>query len=157
MTSPWQQPVAWCNERVEQLRKHHAAGLSFSVLAEMFRTSRSAIAGKCARLNLVRIEKDFAAAGRIGGKIAAQNRKRNRPPKFNFARKPSLPKQRVKAAVASDPRVLATGAPPSLSIPLENLEPHHCRFIPGDDRRFCGQPKVEGSSYCGFHTKVCRA
>lgn len=151
MTScPW----TWPNERIAQLRKHHAAGLSFTVMAELLRVTRSAIAGKCARLKLVRTENDFAAAGRIGGTISAENRRLNRPPKFNFARKAQAGPPRVKAAAVSERH---PDAPPLLNIPLVDLEPHHCRFIPGDDRKFCGQPKQEGSSYCGFHDRVCRA
>ena len=157
MNYPW----AWCQDRTTQLRKHHAAGLSFSIMAELLKTTRAAIAGKCARLKLTRPELDYAAAGRIGGKISAQKRREAKPKKrvskFNFARtSPAItPRAMNETAGVSVIRV-SPNAPPSLNIPLVDLEPHHCRFIPGDDRLFCGQPKQEGSSYCAHHDRMCR-
>jgi hypothetical protein len=41
------------------------------------------------------------------------------------------------------------------TVALLDLEPHHCRYIPGDDRLFCGAPKVLGTSYCEVHIKRC--
>ena len=160
MNYPW----TWCQERTEQLRKHHAAGLSFSVIAGLFKTTRSAIAGKCARLGLARPGRDNVANGRLGGKIRAKQifslapsqRKapsRQRKPKFNFARAIT---PRAMNGTAGLSVLVGSDAPPSLNISLVDLEPRHCRFIPGDDRLFCGQPKQEGSSYCAHHDRMCR-
>lgn len=35
-----------------------------------------------------------------------------------------------------------------LMIPLRDLPENGCRFIPGDDRLYCGQPQHCDSSYC---------
>jgi GcrA cell cycle regulator len=48
-----------------------------------------------------------------------------------------------------------------MNIALVDLEPHHCRWPIGGwpdatPVRFCGQPRWEGSSYCGAHTVLAR-
>ena len=154
MSYPW----TWCQDRTTQLRKSHKAGLSFSVMAEMFRTTRSAIAGKCARLGLVRVEKDFAAAGRIGGKISAQKRRESKPPKrvskFNFAR-PTMAPERANGTAESSS--LPVPPLPPLNLALVNLTPTACRYPYGDRApfQFCGHEQHPGSSYCPAHCQLC--
>ena len=155
MNYPW----AWCQDRTTQLRKHHAAGLSFSIMAELLKTTRAAIAGKCARLKLTRPELDYAAAGRIGGKISAQKRREAKPKKrvskFNFAR-PS-PAITPRATAAGSSVRVSPDAPPSLNLSIIEIGANQCRYIAGDDRLCCGHPTVESGSgaYCGFHAAVC--
>lgn len=46
----------------------------------------------------------------------------------------------------------------SLDIRLVDLEPIHCRFTCSrvdDEWRFCGHPRMEGSSYCQAHHDLC--
>ena len=114
--------------------------------------TRAAVLGKLNRLGLLgfRGQHKKPTEHHRAKHREAQRRYRN---KFNFARLIMAP-ERVKAAAVS---VTPPDAPPSLSVPLVDLEPHHCRFIPGDDRRFCGQPKTEGSPYCAHHHRACRA
>ena len=38
---------------------------------------------------------------------------------------------------------------------LDELQPHSCRFIEGDDHLFCGRPQQEKSSYCPVHHALC--
>lgn len=41
-------------------------------------------------------------------------------------------------------------------VALLDLEPHHCRFIPGEPSAgFCGAPKAPGLSYCAHHAQRC--
>lgn len=46
-------------------------------------------------------------------------------------------------------------------VAFADLEPHHCRFIPGDPAKmrgqpmFCGLPKHPGLSYCTGHAARC--
>src|SRR4030095_4560645 len=47
-----------------------------------------------------------------------------------------------------------------LGLSLIDLGPHHCRYpltgteIHGLDHRFCGRPRVDGSSYCETHKSI---
>ena len=43
--------------------------------------------------------------------------------------------------------------PPSLGIPLTQLNGHHCRWPYGERApyEFCGHPQLLGSSYCPYH------
>jgi hypothetical protein len=140
-------PHEWPAERTEELRKHHAAGMSFSKLAAMFGVTVGSIAGKCHRLKLVRTGQDYAAAGRIGGKISGQKR---RVSKFNFARSsPALPPRANKTAWVS---VTPPDAPPSLDLSIIDVGPNQCRHMAGTGHLCCGQPTIsETSSWCGFH------
>jgi len=45
--------------------------------------------------------------------------------------------------------------PQSLQIPF--LENTGCKFMPGNGFLCCGHPKLEASSYCEFHYRVCHA
>jgi hypothetical protein len=152
MSYPW----AWSSEREDQLRKHHAAGLSFKAISEMFRTTRCAIAGKCARMKLTR-PGNAAAHGKVGGKISA---KRQRKPKINFGRSsPAItprPDRAVRAFAASSAAVDAPPLKPySECVTFMDLKPHHCRF-PVDgagDRRYCGEDKGF-QSYCLTHHAI---
>ena len=40
---------------------------------------------------------------------------------------------------------------------LMDLEKNDCRYIPGDDRLYCGHPAQEGSAYCTPHHFLCWA
>lgn len=145
----------WTRDAEAQLRQRHAAGLSFSVLAELFRVTRSAIAGKCARLGLTRNDGSAEANGKIGARISAQKRNPRRS-KSNFARAVPPPKRVMKAGADSSATLPDVAAPaPSLNIANANLEPHHCRYIAGDDRLSCGHPRIDASPYCVAHTLIC--
>jgi hypothetical protein len=145
-------PHEWPAERTEDLRKHHAAGLSFKKLAALFGTTVGSIAGKCSRLKLVRTGQDYAAAGRIGGKISGQKR---RASKIHFGRSsPAITPRPDRAAVAF---VEHRDAPPlkpyEECVTFLDLKPHHCRFpVDGDGAmRYCGEDKLSESSYCLTH------
>ena len=43
----------------------------------------------------------------------------------------------------------------SRMIPFLELEANDCRYPIGDTPLFCGNPKIEGSSYCGPHDRLC--
>ena len=143
----------WCHDRIAKLQEYHAAKLSFTAIAGLLRISRSAVAGKCARLKLTRPERDNVANGRIGGKIST---KRKRKP--NFARtSPAITPRAMNGTAGLTDGI--SGAPPSLNIPLVDLEPRHCRWPIGDPKQpgfaFCGHEQHPGSSYCPAHHVLC--
>lgn len=48
-------------------------------------------------------------------------------------------------------------------VSFNDLEPHHCRYIPGepkghpmDDPMYCGLQRVDGASYCAGHLRRCQ-
>lgn len=42
-----------------------------------------------------------------------------------------------------------------LGIKFMDLQPEHCRYPSGNPTLFCGQPKMEGSSYCAHCHAIC--
>ena len=42
----------------------------------------------------------------------------------------------------------------SLKIPFLELEPHHCRYMEGEDGTYCGHPVEGDSSWCSRHAKL---
>jgi hypothetical protein len=143
-------PHEWPAERTEELLKHHAAGLSFTKLAAMFGVTVGSIAGKCFRLKLSRTGNDYAAAGRMGGRISGQKR---RASKIDFTRNsPALPPRVNKTAWVSVPP--SPDAPPSLNLSIIAVKPNQCRYMAGEGHLCCGNPTVGDSSWCDHHYRV---
>ena len=75
------------------------------------------------------------------------------------------PKRQEVAPREPDPSFLSisarqrheAGCRGALTVHLEKLESHHCRFVIGDpaERRFCGVRRKSGSSYCPEHAERC--
>lgn len=156
------QSVSWTPEQSEALRKHVAAGLSFSEAAQALNAefgtahTRSAIIGRAKRMNL------------------AVRARPQRAPRFR------LPKPQPREALAVRPRetgsVSILAAPPLQRsepvqlrcvgiqprlVPFEALGNGDCRYPYGGDKEgeaitFCGHPRFQGSSYCAPHFHLTR-
>lgn len=104
--------------------------------------SRNAVIGRARRLGLAS-KKSFQAR--------EKSRKRRPPRSTSFN---PLPKFEPR------PAPVHHDTPPRM-VTLQELEPHHCRYGLGDPReadfRFCGADKIEGSSYCGCHFRLCHS
>ncbi|MEE2525463.1 GcrA family cell cycle regulator [Hyphobacterium sp. HN65] len=146
--------MAWTDERVEQLKKLWAEGLSASQIAKKIGgVTRNAVIGKVHRLGL---------SGR-----AAPSRPSSRPAR--------TPKPRVTAAAASAPAKAKAPAarkpvPPPVQAPdpepLPNgefatvltLKDSMCKWPIGDpasgDFRFCGHRTKAGDAYCEAHAQI---
>ena len=129
----------WTGERVERLEKLWHAGWSAAKIAVDFGAfSRSAVLGKVHRLGLPSRERPAACP---------------RP----------MPKPRTERIKPRDPRpleILARKATPPqpeyVCVSIDELKPHHCRFPLGDSPvMYCGQQKIENSSYCAYCHSVC--
>ena len=135
-------PHIWPRERCEYLASIWRSGYSFSELAGMIgeafgvQLSRSAIAGKVARMNLSSIER------------------MSRAPQ---ARAPRAPRQL--SAAATKPAPVARKRVPCepRMIDILELKADTCRFPYGDfpPLRYCGCPILKGSPYCRDHTEIC--
>lgn len=134
----------WTPERLETLRKRRAEGLSAARIADEIGVTRNAVIGKCKRLGLP---------------LAEIRRPRAKP---TTLRKPRM----TKGGIISLPRLVrlprlvvdntTTEAPGMRRVKLMDLEPHHCRFIPGDPGSFyCGADVWCESSYCAYHYAKC--
>jgi GcrA cell cycle regulator len=155
------QSVSWAPEQSEALRKHVAAGLSFSEAARALNAefgtafTRSAIIGRARRMKI-------AAPARPG-----------RSPQLKLPR----PKQATAAAAPGEARAaLALAAPPAQRaehvklrcvgiqprlVALDELGTGDCRYPYGGDKEgetiaFCGHPRFQGSSYCAPHFHLTR-
>ena len=116
--------------------------------------TRAAILGKLNRLGLLGKRPKVCKSPVSPQEKRRRNKEATRRyrSKFNFAR-------------AITPRAMAagltdgiSGAPPSLNIPLVDLEPRHCRWPIGDPKQpdfaFCGHKPHPGLPYCCHHARI---
>lgn len=157
--------MSWTDERVERLKKLWADGVSCGVIAVRLGNgvTRNAVIGKVARLKLPpRTTRMRAPIGR-----PPRARKASLYPGSGQAHVTprsaltNLPKVGTPRLVAEPVPLVSTDV---ARVALADLEPHHCRFIPGDPRTtppgapvYCGERKVEGLSYCAEHAARCTA
>jgi GcrA cell cycle regulator len=137
----------------DQLKKLAAEGFSFGKIADALGhgLSRSAIAGKMSR-----------------SKIKHPKWKRNQPEIVQKARDRVRHKVDQFHPISTYIEVEQLAPPQSdTDIPviqrktLMQLEAYHCRYPVGEvgapDFFFCGDTKIDGSSYCQHHTDRCWA
>lgn len=158
--------MAWNDERVEQLKKLWAEGLSASqIAARIGDVTRNAVIGKVHRLGLA-------------GRATTSRIKTLRPRKSAAARPASAKRQRMlrfhpHSGMPREgfPPLLPTDLQPDVAprsyeelvIPLEerasilSLKESSCRWPIGDpqheDFHFCGRGKMDGLPYCEFHAR----
>jgi hypothetical protein len=139
--------VIWSEKQIDLLRKGCAEGMSYSLLAaEINRETgsqftRNACIGKAQRIGcrvVQRLRNPHVEARKV------QRRRPKGAPRPRLLDGSLLPDlQTVEAYEES--------APPAefLGIAFMDLEPGHCRFPRGENPiLFCGQPKMQESSYC---------
>lgn len=154
----------WTDERVARLKQLAKDGLSASVIANQLGGfghctdgGRSSVIGKLHRLKLPWCH---------GRSPISINR-------TQMARRLTMARKKAAAVREGQRKQSARPRPPTIkSAPLPmpaaddiarvsfaELEPHHCRFIPGDPKQggklYCGLKKLEGSSYCEGHHARC--
>jgi GcrA cell cycle regulator len=132
---------------VETLRKLVSEGFSASEIAFRLgsKVTRNAVIGKCERL-----------------KIKLQGRPHKNEPfspspevlQIKPVSRPKVPREAVRKEPI--PEAFMICEPITDPIEFMDLEPHQCRWPFGDSApfKFCGADKREGSSYCGFHSKL---
>jgi GcrA cell cycle regulator len=129
----------WSLERLEQLRSHVAAGLSYGRIAQLLETSRSAVIGKANRLGFVRAAKPIEHA----------RRKLAKPPVEPAPQVEQVPEPPVEPVEPTpDPRIG--------SYTLVELDADMCRWPTSDSPgfRFCGDKSVDGLPYCAAHVQT---
>jgi hypothetical protein len=129
--------MRWTEEMTSELTRLHADGLSFARMAQRMTEkfgvpfTRNSCTGQANRMKL-------PARERVGDKDRSVTMRIKRKPKFKLIGPSEAPHQ-------------------FLGIPFLDLEPQHCRYPVGEDAAmlFCGQPRMEGSSYCEFCHAIC--
>lgn len=153
--------MTWTDERVEQLKKLWAEGLSASrIAAELGGVTRNAVIGKVHRLGL---------SGRVKTSTTPQQRpRRNARP--NGPQRPAsgpmtIGATALKADPAPRPEPKAEPAPvEELVIPISEratiltLTDSTCKWPIGDpgtaDFHFCGRRSDPGIPYCQHHARI---
>lgn len=142
----------WTDEKVAELTKLHAKGLSMGQIFRLLRApSRSAVIGKVHRLGLsgprytARPKPDRPASRaqrKFIGSVVRTITAREHPP-------PATPQVPY--------RDTETPADVEGLVSFEHLAPHHCRWPVGDPKQpdfgFCGKTKVPGLPYCTAHAQ----
>ena len=146
----------WTSERVELLKKFFDAGLSCSQIACEIGTTRNAVIGKMHRLGLSRPKDLFPNRLKV-----------RRAPKDTWRPKALRPK--IPGLSISAQREMLRAAYPGPSDDAALVEsPHKCSLLelsaaqcrwpisePGcSDFGFCGNPSVDGFSYCAGHARL---
>lgn len=153
--------MSWTDERVEQLRKLWADGLSASQIAqELGGVTRNAVIGKVHRLGL---------SGRAKSTSHTAAARPKRVARTAFQPKTARPTQRTLTnaalVVSAEPEAPAPQpardplvAPVPLRLELTELNERTCKWPIGDpteeDFHFCGHGSKEGGPYCAYHAKL---
>jgi GcrA cell cycle regulator len=159
--------IIWTDDRIEQLTKLWAKGLSCRKIADemgcfshCFDGGRSAVIGKIHRLKL----KDPVGKQESVGLHRAQ---RSEPSRRKVTAKPQQrrnPSRNVLAAIAIAaaepclPERLKGAVPDGTGIKLHELTKLTCRFPIGDPRdpdfEYCGARALKGLPYCAGHAAL---
>jgi GcrA cell cycle regulator len=154
------QAMGWNDERVEQLKKLWAEGLSASQIASRLGgVTRNAVIGKVHRLGL----SGRATTSRMKSHrprpraAAAAAAKRIAKGRFATVGNPALRALYEPHAEPFQPAVEELVIPEKERKTIQTLAECHCRWPIGDpqmaDFHFCGKTKVPGLPYCEFHAR----
>jgi GcrA cell cycle regulator len=140
---------SWTPERIERLLALAEEGLSAEGIAERLGgVSRNAVVGKLHRLG--------KKLGLLNGNPKVPRSKYMAPRKAKpRAPRPRITKPRI---VHNSPPPLQVTVPTGAGVPFLEIERHQCRWPlwgddhpPTEDKRYCGSPTAEESSYCAWH------
>ncbi len=141
--------MAWDEERVEQLKKLWAEGLSASQIAgKIGGVTRNAVIGKVHRLGL---------SGRATP--AKPQRGRSYYDGDGDADAPQLREVQPSRPIAAEPEFTAPAILDDGDMTtVATLKTNMCKWPVGDpasdDFHFCGQPAPTGKSYCPYHASL---
>ena len=157
--------MSWTDERIEELRKLWADGLSASQIATTLGgVSRNAVIGKIHRLGLSGRVKSTRPARRTSSQQAPVARTRPAAPPPQQARVMAVGSAVVKVVErevyepAPEPVVEAEVVPLRNGITLDELKASSCRWPVGDpssdEFRYCGAHTGAGDTYCAAHADI---
>ncbi len=140
--------IKWPDERFEQLKQLVAQELTSYQIADILGMTRGAVTGKAARSGI-----------QFRGGANGQHEVRKGDPGLEPKRKP---KKRVRKVQDHEPRPKVDLTPAEVGTPCGVFQVRygHCRWpmwelhTPFEDKKFCGQQKLKGSSYCAEHAAL---
>ena len=157
----------WTDERVEQLKKLWAEGLSASqIAAQLGGVSRNAVIGKVHRLKLSARGRATAAPTRqkkaataAAGNAAARRQRTGRAVATSIGATALKVEFQEEAVAYRYYRPAADVVlPMSRNLKLVQLTEHTCKWPNGDplaeDFSFCGNDAGETGPYCNYHSRL---
>lgn len=150
--------LIWTKAVVARLIKLWRDGMSYRQIAAELGLSRNTVMGKGVRLKLSKIYPRARVTPVSRGKAGANS---DRAATQRIAAKLLKVRHPQNGGVAEVNLVVRDEGPRRadfLCVGLLDLEKHHCRFPRGGDEgepiTFCGQPKMDGESYCLAHHRI---
>jgi len=141
--------MSWTPERIAELEKLWAEGLSTAEIGRRMGVSKNAVVGKAHRLSLPGRQSPIDAARRAAPRKPAARKPKTQAPR----RAPEAQPEAAEAPVAT-PVAAAKPAPQPKRAPRKHSGPS-CQWPFGDPRlpgfHFCGAPAVPGKPYCDEH------
>jgi GcrA cell cycle regulator len=141
--------MTWTDETTQTCVELWLEGHSSALIASKMGISRNAVIGKMHRMGL--------SKGTPGQSRIQINRKPG--PRPSRPKKPRISPFTGLARLdySADPVPLpAPRADDIARVSFDQLEPHHCRYIPGEPTSgYCGLTAVPGHSYCAGHLQRC--
>ena len=136
----------WTPEKIKELRRLWAKGLSSGDIGRLLGVSKNAIVGKVHRLEL-----ESRPSPILGGKEEIPD-----PPKKTVSKKAT--KSAKKTAPSKKATEKKTIEEEKEGTQLVDLTPNSCRWPMGDPKNadfvFCGKKVVPGKIYCAEHCAV---
>ena len=158
--------------RLERATKWWKDGVTAKDIAERLGCTKNAVIGKMHRVGLGNIQVIDTESGKLlprdavrasrrdmnvtKEKAAAAKKLAHKPP-APLERKPQPAEQRLTNHEQTAKPIKNIMPSKFLGVTLLDLEPYHCRFPVGEGEniRFCGQRRLETSSYCKECREVC--
>ena len=153
--------MSWTDERVEQLKKLWADGLSASqIAAELGGVTRNAVIGKVHRLGLSGRVKSPGQSASVRTKRQPRSNSFNGRSQRNAQR--ALNNTQIKVSGRADTLNSTAAAdleaPEALKLPLTELTERTCKWPTGDpatdDFYFCGHAAQSDGPYCEYHARI---
>jgi len=146
--------MAWTDDRVDNLKKLWAEGLSASqIAARLGEVTRNAVIGKVHRLGLAGRATTSRMKSHRPRRVAVA--KRSNKPRYANNGNPAFRSLYRPTAEPYQPPFEELVIPPAERKSIQTLRECHCRWPIGDpqesDFHFCGRDKVDGLPYCEFH------
>lgn len=147
----------WTDERITRLRKLWGEGHSASQIASRLDCglSRCAVIGKVHRLKLpTRMTPERKARCYRSGPVSYEEKQRREAERMVRRMIAQRDRRQRKQDGSWPPLFIPEPIKPPdfLALTFGELKPESCRYPRGEnsDMRFCGQPKMEGHSYCRY-------
>jgi GcrA cell cycle regulator len=151
--------MVWNDDRVEQLKKLWADGLSASqIAAQLGEVTRNAVIGKVHRLGLAtRASSNRTSSSRLRLRQAQPRRQAQQRQRVSHVGNTAFRQMLESDATAHTPIVEEIEIPLAERKTLQDLTEGMCRWPIGDpqmaDFHFCGRNKVTGLPYCEVHAR----